>query len=99
MPERETRISMMRFSFKVHSLDYMIYVKRDDIRVNRVNIDWSGYVDRYRHALALLTEASDLMETIGDTLIAAHIATPLAMVEDSLHPPGDVAKQDRPLRE
>jgi hypothetical protein len=49
--------------------------------------------------LVLLTEASDLMESVGDTLIAAHIATPLAMVEDRLHPPGDVEKQDRPLHE
>ncbi len=63
-----------------------------------LKIGWSRIVEQYRHALALLTEASDLMETLGDTLIAAHIATPLAMVEDRLHPQGDVAKQDPPLR-
>ena len=44
----------------------------------------SGIVEQYRQALALLSEASDLMEAAGDTLIAAHIATPLAMVEDRL---------------
>ena len=76
----------------------MIHVKRDNIHVNNVGIDWSGFVDRYQRALMLLTEASDLMETVGDTLIAAHISTPLAMIEDLLHPPGDVANQRRPLQ-
>jgi hypothetical protein len=46
-----------------------------------------------------LSEASDLMEALGDTLIAAHIATPLAMVEERLQSQDDVAKQDRPLHE
>jgi hypothetical protein len=39
------------------------------------------------------------MEALGDTLIAAHIATPLAMVEERLQSQDDVAKQDRPLHE
>jgi hypothetical protein len=44
----------------------------------------------YRRALTLLKEAAQLMDSAGDTLIAAHIATPLAMVEDRLHPKTDV---------
>ena len=54
-------------------------------------------MEQYRQALALLSEASDLMEAAGDTLIGAHIATPLAMVEERLQSQDDVAKQDRPL--
>lgn len=56
-------------------------------------------VDRYRHALALLTEASDIMDALGDTLIVAHIATPMAMIEGRLHPEGGMANKDRPLHE
>ena len=56
-------------------------------------------MERYRHALALLTEASNLMDSVGDTLIAAHIETPLAMIEDRLSPKGDVASRGRPLLE
>jgi hypothetical protein len=56
-------------------------------------------MEQYRHALVLLSEASNLMESAGDTLIAAHIATPLAMVEERLHSQDDVAKHGRPLQE
>ena len=56
-------------------------------------------MERYRHALALLSEVSDLMESIGDTLIAAHIATPLAMVEERIDAGDQVAKHGRPLHD
>ena len=56
-------------------------------------------MEQYRLAWALMTEASDLMETLGDTLIAAQISTPLATIEDRIHANGDVAGQGGPLGE
>ena len=69
------------------------------IYVRKIETGGSGMMEQYRQALALLSKASDLMEALGDTLIAAHIATPLAMVEERLQSQDDVAKQDRPLHE
>ncbi|MES3152130.1 hypothetical protein [Sphingomonas faeni] len=57
-----------------------------------------GFVKHYLHALALLREASDAMEAAGDTLIAAHIATPLALIEDRLYQHRGGAGHDRPSR-
>ena len=52
-------------------------------------------MNEYRRALAMVTEAATLMDSIGDTLIAAHISTPLTLVADRLHPLDDVTDQDR----
>ncbi|WP_269473574.1 hypothetical protein [Sphingomonas sp. HMP9] len=40
-----------------------------------------------------------MMESIGDTLIAAHIATPLAMVEERIGAGDEVTNQGRPLHD
>ncbi|SFO21807.1 hypothetical protein SAMN05428984_2861 [Sphingomonas sp. OK281] len=52
-------------------------------------------MNEYQRALTLLTEAADLMDSIGDTLIAAHISTPMALVEDRLHPLNGTTDLDR----
>lgn len=39
-------------------------------------------MDVYQHTLLLLEQAAALMESIDDSLIAAHIATPIALVEE-----------------
>ena len=46
-------------------------------------------LSEYARALALLEEAIDLMESVGDTLIAAHLTTPLGLVQDRLDSLGD----------
>lgn len=53
-------------------------------------------MEPYLRALTLLQEAADVMESVGDTLIAAHIATPLALLEDRLSLHSDMANRDRP---
>jgi hypothetical protein len=50
----------------------------------------------YLHAHALLKEAVDVAESVGDTLLAAHISTPLAMLEDRLYPHDDPTNLNRP---
>jgi hypothetical protein len=57
-----------------------------------------GNVKEYLHALALLKEASALVESVGDTLVAAHIATPLTLLEDRLYPQDDTVPRDRPIQ-
>ncbi|WP_380778419.1 hypothetical protein [Sphingomonas sp. R86520] len=52
----------------------------------------------YLHAHALLKEAADVAESVGDTLLAAHIATPLAMLEDRLYPHVDLTNRNRPAQ-
>ena len=38
----------------------------------------------YEHALSLLEEATRIMLAVGDTLVAAHIATPIDVIETRL---------------
>jgi hypothetical protein len=53
-------------------------------------------VDLYRRAQTLLREASDIMETAGETLIVAHIATPLALLDDQVPSHSGTACQELP---
>ena len=53
-------------------------------------------VETYLDALALLREALAMMEAVGDTLIAAHIATPLALLEDRVAAQNGIAERDDP---
>ena len=53
-------------------------------------------VETYLDALTLLREALAMMESVGDTLIAAHIATPLALLEDRLAAQNGMAERDGP---
>ncbi len=46
-------------------------------------------MEEYVRARALLVEASEIMDGIGDTLIAAHIATPIALLDTRLDPRED----------
>ncbi len=47
---------------------------------------WRGLdLQDYARALALIEEAVILMESAGDTLIAAHLTTPLGLVQDRLN--------------
>ncbi len=64
------------------------------------NIRWRErvFVKEYLHAHALLKEAADVAESVGDTLLAAHIATPLAMLEDRLYPHVDLTNRNRPAQ-
>lgn len=41
-------------------------------------------LSEYARALSLLEEAMELMESLGDTLIAAHLTTPLDLIQDRL---------------
>ncbi len=71
----------------------MIYVSRPTRKQEK------DIVKNYLRAQALLKEASDVMEAAGDTLIAAHIATPLALVEARLYPQGGLMDRNSPGRE
>ncbi|WP_164913387.1 hypothetical protein [Sphingomonas sp. UV9] len=51
-------------------------------------------VETYLEALTLLREALAMMESVGDTLIAAHIATPLALLEDRVAARSDTTERD-----
>lgn len=55
----------------------MLYRDRDDGPKEVV-------LDAYSQALHLLEEAVKIMETVGDTLIAAHISTPISLLEQRL---------------
>ncbi|MCK8455951.1 hypothetical protein SPHN_04280 [Sphingomonas faeni] len=46
--------------------------------------------------MTLLREALTMMESVGDTLVAAHIATPLALLEDRVAERTGMAKRDGP---
>ncbi|MES3101168.1 hypothetical protein [Sphingomonas faeni] len=50
----------------------------------------------YLRAQALLKEASAVMDAAGDTLIAAHIATPLALIEERLCRPDNLVNRNPP---
>ena len=41
-------------------------------------------MENYKHALSLLEEAARIMIDLGDTLVAAHIATPIDVIETRL---------------
>lgn len=41
-------------------------------------------MENYQHALSLLEEATRIMIDLGDTLVAAHIATPIDVIETRL---------------
>ena len=41
-------------------------------------------VESYLHIRALLDEAMHLLDGLGETLIAAHVATPIALLTDRL---------------
>ncbi len=53
-------------------------------------------VKNYLRAQALLKEASAVMDAAGDTLIAAHIATPLALIEERLCRPDNLVNRNPP---
>ena len=53
-------------------------------------------VDVYLRARFLLREASDILEKAGETLIVAHIATPLALLDDRVSLPGGSPGRDLP---
>ena len=45
-------------------------------------------MNEYQDALALLRRAAGLMESVDETLITAHLATPLAMLEERVQASG-----------
>ena len=46
-------------------------------------------MEAYLHVRSLLDEALRLLDSLGETLIAAHLATPIAMLDDRLDPLGE----------
>lgn len=51
-------------------------------------------METYLDALTLLREALAMMESVGDTLVAAHIATPLTLLEDRVAAHSGMAERD-----
>ena len=50
----------------------------------------------YQDALALMRRAAALMDSVNETLITAHLATPLAMLEDRVQTSGVRSAVDIP---
>ena len=53
-------------------------------------------MNEYQDALTLLRRAAALMESVDETLITAHLATPLAMLEERVQVSGARPEADIP---